>query len=46
MSYFLETEKWVLKFIWKYKRSQIAKVMLSKMLELSRYQTSNYTTEP
>jgi hypothetical protein len=37
----------LLQFIRKYKRPQIAKTILRKrtMLEVSQYQTSNYTTE-
>jgi hypothetical protein len=43
-----EIEKSTLKFIWKHKRLQKAKVILSKiaMLEVSQYPTSNYITEP
>jgi hypothetical protein len=41
-------EEPTLKFIWKHKRLQIAKVILSKkaMLEVSQYLISNYITKP
>jgi hypothetical protein len=48
MTFLTEIEKSTLKFIWKHRRPQIAKPMLSKKSN-TRYitlLTSNYTTEP
>jgi hypothetical protein len=48
MSFFIETEKSILKFIWKYKRLPIDGTILSKKSNAGGIQhlTSNYTTEP
>jgi hypothetical protein len=48
MSFCTEIEKATMKYIWKHKRTQIAKVILSKNsnAEASQYLTSNYTTNP
>jgi hypothetical protein len=48
MSFCTEIEKSTIKFIWKHKRAQIAKAILSKNNNMreSQYLTSIYTTEP
>jgi hypothetical protein len=48
MAFFTGIEKPTLKFTWKYKRHQIAKVILrqNSNLEISQYLTSKSTTQP
>jgi hypothetical protein len=48
MTVIKEIEKSTLKFIWKHKRLQITKEIMSKKSNTGgiQYPTSNYTTEP
>jgi hypothetical protein len=49
MTFITETKKSTLKFIWKHKRVQISRGNTEQrraMVEVSRYLTSNSTTEP
>jgi hypothetical protein len=46
MTFLIETEKSILKFIWKHRRPWIAKVMLSKKSNTGSITIPDYTTEP
>jgi hypothetical protein len=48
MIFITEIEKSTLNYIWKLKKPQVAKAILSKKTNagVSQYPTSNYTTEP
>jgi hypothetical protein len=48
ITFFTEIGKSILKYIWKHKRLQTSKAILSKKFNagVSQYLTPNYTTEP